>query len=42
VASWIEAVRQGPPASRVDALETQETNESALAGRSGFAQLPTV
>jgi acylphosphatase len=42
VDSWIEAVRQGPPASRVDALEVRETEESALAGRFGFAQLPTV
>jgi acylphosphatase len=42
VDSWIETVRDGPPASRVDALEVRETDESALAGRSAFAQLPTV
>jgi len=42
VDSWIEAVRRGPPVSRVDALEARETDESAFAGRSGFAQLPTV
>jgi acylphosphatase len=42
VDSWIEAVRQGPPASRVDALEARETDENAFGGRSGFAQLPTV
>jgi acylphosphatase len=42
VDAWIAALRQGPPVSRVDALAARDTDESALEGRPGFAQLPTV
>jgi acylphosphatase len=42
VDAWIAALRQGPPISRVDALEARDTDENALEGRPGFAQLPTV
>jgi acylphosphatase len=42
VESLIEVLRQGPPAARVDAVDVENADESALAGRSGFALLPTV
>jgi acylphosphatase len=42
VESFVEALRKGPPVARVDALEARDTDESALEGRSGFGQLPTV
>jgi acylphosphatase len=38
----IGAVRSGPPASRVDAVDVATADESALAGHTGFALLPTV
>jgi acylphosphatase len=42
VDSFIEALRKGPPVSRVEALDVQEAGEDLIAGRRGFAQLPLV
>lgn len=43
VDSLIEALRQGPPASRVEAVDVAEADEEALGpSLSGFALLPTV
>ena len=42
VDALIDAVRLGPPASRVDTLDVEEADETALAGRKGFGLLPTV
>ena len=45
VEGLIEAVRRGPPASQVDALDVEETDEAALAlspSRKGFSLLRTV
>lgn len=42
VEALIDAVRQGPPASRVDTVDVVETNEAALRAHKDFALLPTV
>jgi acylphosphatase len=40
--SWITALRQGPPGSRVDGMETKEADKSASGTGPGFSVLPTV
>ena len=42
VEEFIGAVRLGPPASRVDALDIEKADETALTGHPGFSLLPTV
>lgn len=42
VEALIDAVRQGPPASRVDTVDVKEADENALGGHEDFALLPTV
>jgi acylphosphatase len=42
IESWIAALRQGPPGSRVDGIETKEADESAAGTGPGFSVLPTV
>ena len=45
VESLIEALRRGPPAARVDAVEVKEADQAALGAhpfRRGFSLLPTV
>jgi len=42
VDAWIETIGVGPPASRVDALDVEEADETALGGHTDFGLLPTV
>lgn len=42
VGAWVEALRRGPPASRVDGLDLTEADEASLDGQAGFTVLPTV
>lgn len=38
----IDAIRTGPPSSRVDTVDVEEADESALSGHKAFTLLPTV
>jgi acylphosphatase len=42
IEAFLIAVRKGPPASRVDALDVENADETELGGGPGFGILPTV